>query len=181
MSPIIRPEQTIDGQSLTPDCSQYIIAERRPITEPSINKSSWRETAQAGIESVESAMKMNAQWDGEGLPPVGSDVVLHGIRETTDDKFDIAEHCQVNLWRNGDVVKVLMIDDSKTGKPLAVVWNYQDKTACGILVSFLIKIDVARDEAIEAMRDVGYALPAAIRFTKEEMAALYDAGYRKME
>lgn len=41
--------------------------------------------------------------------------------------------------------------------------------------------DAERDREIEAMRDVGYTLPAAIRFTKEEMTALYAAGYRKVE
>lgn len=100
-------------------------------------------------------------WDGEWLPPVGA---LCRYRDFSDMPW---VECKVLAWHD-DEVWLKRVDDGKTftmGNPeLFPIRSHED---------------VARDEAIEAMRDVGYTLPAAIRFTKEEMAALYDAGYRR--
>lgn len=120
---------TIDGQSLTPDDSQYIIAERRPIEEYA--------------------------WAGEGLPPAGVE-------------------CEYELyageWRKCRIEFV--------GRELMIVSTGDSEFSCNFYAKFRpirSPEDVARDEAIEAMRDAGYTLPAAIRFSKEEMAEIYDA------
>ena len=90
-----------------------------------------------------------AEWDGVGLPPVGCIARLHGIKETTHLQFKHSDHCQVNLWRNGDEVEVISVK----GKDLAVAWHEESKTACGVLVKFLLPIkseaDKKRDNAID--------------------------------
>lgn len=105
-------------------------------------------------------------WDGEGLmPSVGMKC--------------LAKQCS---QINADELLVVAIQDG-------AVFGFWTATgaATGLDVNRWIFLpisspeDVARNEAIEAMRDVGYTLHAAIRFTKEEMSALYEAGYRKME
>ncbi|WP_426785824.1 hypothetical protein ACP3TB_21500 (plasmid) [Rahnella variigena] len=120
----------------------------------------WRD----GVEIIAERRPITEQaWDGEGLPPVGA---LCRCRGFSDMPW---VECEVLAWHD-DEVWLKRVDDGKTftmGNPE--------------LFPIPSPEDVARDEAIEAMRDVGYTLPAAIRFTKEEMAALYDAGYRKME
>lgn len=131
---------TIDGQSLTPHDFQYIIAERRPITEP--------------------------VWDGEGLmPSVGMKCLAKQCSQINADEFLVV------AIQDGAVFGFWTATGAATGLDVNR-W---------IFLPIRSPEDVARDESIEAMRDVGYTLPAAIRFTKEEMAALYDAGYRKME
>ncbi len=129
-------------------CNWEVIAERRPITEPVVNQ------------------QLTTEWDGEGLPPVGT--------KCECDSAGDWQECTV----------ILSVDN-------AIVWQWdwqRPNNACISYAHCAPKFrpirspeDVARDESIEAMRDVGYTLPAAIRFTKEEMTALYDAGYRKME
>lgn len=98
-------------------------------------------------------------WSGEGLPPVGVE-------------------CEYELY-SGEWIKCRI---EFVGRELMIVSAVGGEFSCGFHAKFRpirSPEDVARDEAIEAMRDVGYTLPAAIRFTKEEMGALYDAGYRK--
>lgn len=121
-----------------------IIAERQPITEPVVNQ------------------QLTAEWDGEGLPPVGVECELF-------DSEDGWQKCFIKFI--GTNTAVVGTDNAEFSFELSTCEFRPTRSP----------EDVARDEEIEAMRDVGYALPAAIRFTKEEMAALYDAGYRKME
>lgn len=109
-------------------------------------------------------IQLEPVWSGEGLPPIGCVCEYRG-NDTS--------------WGE---VKIIGHDEGK------VVFKPSGEDYYGITPSHKAEFipirapeDVARDESIEAMRDVGYTLPAAIRFTKEEMAALYDAGYRKME
>lgn len=103
-------------------------------------------------------------WNGEGLPPVGVECEIKRVADwfPVTIKF-ISGYYTVILTRGG-------AEDA-----------FQTSALQFRPIPSRSPEDVVRDEAIEAMRDVGYALPAAIRFTKEEMAALYDAGYRKME
>lgn len=102
-------------------------------------------------------------WDGEGLPPVGVECEMHNDRGTWLPVDVIAHKDGFAFGWSYDYRIVLHSDKTEGFRPIRS------------------PEDVARDEAIDAMRDVGYTLPAAIRFTKEEMASLYDAGYRKME
>ncbi|MBU9823128.1 hypothetical protein J1782_24870 [Rahnella sp. BCC 1045] len=111
--------------------------------------------------------KPSQVWDGEYPIPAGVNVEVHF--ECDDSR--VWTEFRVEYMR-GDVV---VLHDYRSDN----VESYSNAR-----LSFRpirSPEDVARDEAIEAMRDVGYTLPAAIRFTKEEMAALYNAGYRKME
>lgn len=102
-------------------------------------------------------------WDGEGLPPVGVECEMENDRGTWLPVDVIAHKDGFAFGWSYDYRIVLHSDKTEGFRPIRS------------------PEDVARDEAIDAMRDVGYTLPAAIRFTKEEMASLYDAGYRKME
>jgi len=72
---------TIDGQSLTPDCSQYIIAERRPITEP--------------------------VWDGEGLPPVGVECELKSEEYADFDWVKV----RIVFEHNGELIAIVNMPD----------------------------------------------------------------------
>ena len=108
-------------------------------------------------------------WDGEGLPPVGVE-------------------CEFTSFSSGDVWHTGVVRYLSEHTIVIEFTNMVNGKAESISHPRTMKFrplrspeDVARDESIEAMRDVGYTLPAAIRFTKEEMAALYDAGYRKTE
>lgn len=107
-----------------------------------------REQYEAALSKSITQRQSVAEWVDE-LPPVGCIVRLHGIRETTHLQFQHSEHCQANLWRNGDEVEVISVK----GKDLAVVWHEESKTACGVLVKFLLPLkteaDKKRDEAID--------------------------------
>lgn len=107
--------------------------------------------------------QLTTEFDSDGLPPVGA---MCRYRAFSDMPW---VECEVLGWYGADVW-LKRTDDGRT----FVMGNPE-------LFPIRSPEDVVRDEAIEAMRDVGYALPAAIRFTKEEMAALYDAGYRKVD
>lgn len=108
-------------------------------------------------------------WSGEGLPPVGVEC------EFTSFSSGDVWHTGVVRYLSEHTI-VIEFTDMVNGKAESISHPRTMKFR-----PLRSPEDVARDEAIEAMRDVGYTLPAAIRFTKEEMAALYDAGYRKME
>lgn len=107
--------------------------------------------------------QLTTEWDGEGLPPAGStfDMRLKPNGIWLETKLIAAGQEQIIYFREG-----MEFSGHKNNYEFRPIRSPED---------------VVRDEAIESMRDVGYTLPAAIRFTKEEMAALYDAGYRKME
>lgn len=103
-------------------------------------------------------------WDGEGLPPAGVECEIN-------NSFD---------WITATVMFISgfhTVIQTKFGNE----YVYDTRELKFRPTPIRSPEDAARDEAIEAMRDVGHTLPAAIRFTKEEMAALYDAGYRKLE
>lgn len=105
-------------------------------------------------------------WDGEGLmPSVGMKCLAKQCSQINADEFLVV------AIQDGAVFGFWTATGAATGLDVNR-WIFLPITS---------PEDVARDEAIDAMRDVGYTLPAAIRFTKEEMAALYDAGYRKLE
>lgn len=139
-----------------------LIAERRPISEPSINKSSWRETVQVGTQSVESAMKNNAQWDGEGLPPVGVECEVKGC---------------IGDYREWKKVTVFAVRDKTVFFDHDGGWS---ATATHEFRPIRSTEDVARDEAIIDMLMVEGGMPDSYQ-PHELVAALYDAGYRKME
>lgn len=168
--------------------SLRLIAERRPINEPEL-KPIYGDGIHDDSEALQQRIDMGIDikpilnngvfltlkplqfkpitdqaWSGKGFPPVGT-------------KVDIIS----------DVGDSIVFEGSLTGEVIAHVEdNAVVRMAWGLACFKVDRLlpsrspeDVARDEAIKAMRDVGYTLPAAIRFTKEEMAALYDAGYRK--
>lgn len=108
---------TIDGQSLTPHDFQYIIAERRPITEP--------------------------VWSGEGLPPVGT-------------------KCEVQTSSNSPWFECEIVYSGESGA--AFISTKGNSIGCvdDSCTDFFRPIrspeDVARDEAIKAMREaLGHA------------------------
>lgn len=149
-----------------------IIAERRPITEPSINKSSWRETAQVGTQSVESAMKNNAQWDGEGLPPVGV-------------KCEFSSFSLPDSWHSGIVrylsehTIVIELTDLVNGKAESISHPRTMKFR-----TIRSSEDVAREKERSEECDKIFGILSGVERTgnRSDMAeALYDAGYRKME
>ncbi|PBI79659.1 hypothetical protein A9993_07855 [Rahnella victoriana] len=142
-----------------------------------VRGSRWVSTFEDGLEGVidrEEQWHIIAErrpitepfWDGEGLPPVGLPVEYKLANRNYRSDFSKGtvlfygeQNWLIKHWSSGNefLEPVGGIDFRPIRSPE----------------------DVARDESIEAMCDVGYTLPAAIRFTKEEMAALYDAGYRR--
>ena len=111
-------------------------------------------------------------WDGEGLPPVGVECDWLDNRET---------YMPVKIMYSSKDAVVIRVRSQAFNEDVDIPLDPVFEPARCKFRPIRSPEDVVRDEAIEAMRDVGYTLPAAIRFTKEEMAALYDAGYRKME
>ena len=77
----------------------------------------------------------------ELTPVVGCKYKLQGIDTVSVDDYVQDEHCQVDLWFNGDVVEVVAMRQSESGFPVAIVWNERDKTASGIMFNFLQEIE----------------------------------------
>lgn len=73
----------------------------------------------------------------EFTPVVGCKYRLQGIDTVSVEDYVQEEHCQVDLWLNGDVLEVVAIRQSKSWMPVAIVWNERDKTASGIIFNFL--------------------------------------------
>lgn len=67
------------GVAILESDKKYIIAERRPITEPVVNQ------------------QVTTEWDGEGLPPVGA---LCRYRTFSDEPW---RECQVLAWHDNEV------------------------------------------------------------------------------
>lgn len=103
------------------------------------------------------------------MPPVGCIARLHGIKETTHLDFKHSDHCQVNLWRNGDEVEVISVK----GKELAVVWHEESKTACGILVKFLLPLKTEAEKKRD--EDVNLIMSWVHHAGRAEVEMIYDA------
>lgn len=178
-----------------------LIAERRPITEPELKPiygDGIHDDSEALQQRIDMAIDVNniigeqgklfniskplqfgvvkdsvvnqqltTEWDGEGLPPVGALCEYHANYIGSHAQY---EECEIIAHFDGE------------GERLAAyVYTQFDGTRLvghGTAKSFRpisSPEDVARDEAIAEMRVVGYTLPAGIAFSKEEMAAIYDA------
>lgn len=125
-----------------------IIAERSPITEPDVNR------------------QMNAEWSGDGLPPVGA---LCRYRAFSDMPW---VECKVLAWHD-DEVWLKRTEDGKTftmGNPE--------------LFPILSPEDVAMKKSRSEECDKIFGILSGVERAgnRSDMAeALYDAGYRKVE
>lgn len=132
-----------------------VIAERRPITEPVANQ------------------QLTPEWSGDGLPPVGS-VVEMNSEQYADYEWVRAK---VVFEHNGEIIVVV----NMPGEP---VDQQMSKHSAGFDGAKFRPIrspeEVARDEAISEMLMVEGGMPDSYQ-PYEIVAALYDAGYRKVE
>ena len=98
-------------------------------------------------------------WDGEGLPPVGSDVEF----TLYTDKYS----AQGNIPENGQVVNVVAHKQTTDGNPVAVV--YWDERGAGRAAAFIkaafrpirTEADRKREEVVDAILSLGTSLTAA--------------------
>lgn len=115
------------------------------------------------------------EWDGEGLPPVGSTVQL----------VDIPANlvcAPFHNWMLGDYLEVIAHKEI-CGTVLPVVWNVRDQTASSILVRLIRPVTQeslaarkGRQKAIEEMSSLVSSMDLA-----RALEVLYDEGYRKQE
>lgn len=103
------------------------------------------------------------EWDGHGLPPVGCECEF----------FDCEKWFKVTMMYGGSNLVVLFDHDNQIER------SFSTSRIDGKFRPLRSEADKKRDEEIEAMRDVGLTLPAGIRFSLEEMSALYDYGFRR--
>ncbi|CAH3571122.1 MULTISPECIES: hypothetical protein [Enterobacter] len=113
------------------------------------------------------------EWDGEGLPPVGSKVSFF-----YNERYDYNKNI---IPQDGQELEVVAHKTTTDENDVAVC--YWDKNGGGMAVCLVpgslrpirSEAEKKRDATIEAMMDVGLSLPAVIRFTRDEMSAIYDA------
>lgn len=124
---------------------------------------------------------MNIDWDGKGLPPVGTVCLI------ADDKGHDAYYAH----HAGREANIILHDVNSSGDPCAVYWVFDD---LGFKEYHALTGDSGNFKAIrsaeqmaeekrrvdvEEMYNIFYNAPGLA--AKEGIAALYDAGYRKFE
>lgn len=151
----------------------YCISEHKiknlPLSEDWNKSIVTREQYESALAASIAKREPVAEWDGVGLPPVGcicEALVSSGVGD---------------LWEWA-VVKVVESGIKGSEKECLV---YNIETTCPSWVdefrTLRTEADKKRDDEVSAMMHIGLSLPAAIPFTREEMQALYDAGYRKID
>lgn len=76
-------------------------------------------------------MKGYKEWNGIGLPPVGSVVVLQNVDTVFQEDFDGERHCTVDLWTNSQPLEVLA--HRKVNQEMtAIVFNLYTRQASGV-------------------------------------------------
>ena len=110
------------------------------------------------------AASQKVEWSGDGLPPVGcvceSQYKVHGSDWVHFECIAVDGKALFG-WSNN--TPVALQSNTHNFRPLCT------------------EAERKRDEAIDEMREIGLSLPAGIKFSREEMAVLYDAGYRIMK
>lgn len=149
-----------------------LIAERRPITEPSENCTSWREVVHAGIANIERGMRLAVEWDGVGLPPVGAEC-------------EFCSHSHPDSWHSG-IVRYLS-EHTIVIEFSGMVNGKAESISHPVTMKFRpirSPEDVAREKERSEECDKIFGILSGVDRTGNcsDMAeALYDAGYRKME
>lgn len=114
-------------------------------------------------EQYEAALAASkSKWDGDGLPPIGMDIEYKFTKVKYRTDFSRGKVLAYGIQN------VFMEHWSSKNEFLQPL----DKIEFRPIRS---EADKKRDDIIEAMMDVGLSLPAAIRFTRDEMSAIYDA------
>lgn len=129
------------------------------------------------MEDLKNAVKRPQEWDGEGLPPVGTICMLN---EGRDMNAYYAHHA-------GKKLKIVAHTTSSKGDILAVymvIGGDEFHGLCDNLNFAPIKTpeQLAAEERLHAIDEmVDLAQRSDSIFTDVMMSALYDAGYRKTE
>lgn len=126
------------------------------------------------------------EWDGVGLPPVGSTVELVMEKTVQFEDYDHGIHCIVDTWESGDQLEVIAHRDVN-GKPSAIVFNARTMQASAVTRKLYRPIrtpeQIAEEEREKQISGICliFGRDPNSPTNRNHAARLYDAGYRKQE
>ena len=123
------------------------------------------------MKHIKNAVKRPQEWDGKGLPPVG---MVCEYRVNPDE------------WVSGEVFghKVCSNGEVEVFVNLKNKWDYSsapDRFRPIKTPEQIAADHIAEEERLRAIDEMVYLVQRSGSSYKEEMSALYDAGYRKVE
>lgn len=114
--------------------------------------------------------EVKTEWDGEGLPPVGSRVIA-----MNDNGYSMSELGKLFIGVESTLVARFK---NAIGEPMAAL-SMDDGACCCLRMEMINPIKSPRDKAIDEMFAECYPNKKPTKLMSIALGKLYDAGYRK--